>query len=133
MVEGQRSSDFSVRAWCSQNDVRESAFYWWRRELARRDAEASGSRLLRSAPRKVPALVPVRITANESPADVESSTESPGRIEIFLPHQRCVRLIGPVDRQMLTDVLAVLCDEDANAEATLGTQRRAASRTVRSC
>jgi len=43
IVEGQRSSELSVRAWCSQNNVRESAFCWWRRELAKRDGKAGRS------------------------------------------------------------------------------------------
>jgi len=33
---------------------------------------------------------------------------SPSRIEIVWPDQRCVCVVGPVDRQALTDVLAVM-------------------------
>ncbi len=36
IVAGQRQSGQSVRAYCRQAGVEKSAFYWWRRELARR-------------------------------------------------------------------------------------------------
>jgi len=88
----------SVRAWCRKHSLRESSFYWWRRQLARRDAHA-------------PALVPVRVTADQSETHAfnhSAVSGVPSRIEIVLPARRRVRLIGPVDRQALTDVLAVL-------------------------
>jgi len=98
MIARQPDSGMSVRAWCSKHSVRESSFYWWRRQLARRDASA-------------PSLVPVRVTADRSTDDafdVSAVNGSLSRIEIVLPARRRVRLIGPVDRQALTDVLAVL-------------------------
>ena len=39
-----------------------------------------------------------------------------GRIEIVLPGERRVRGVGPVDPQMLADVLAVLEDRDGRRE-----------------
>jgi hypothetical protein len=45
----------SVRVWCRKHRVTETAFYWWRRELARRDAETQST-----------SFVPVHVT--ESPA-----------------------------------------------------------------
>lgn len=98
MMARQPSSGMSVRAWCRKHSVRESSFYWWRRKLSRRDAHA-------------PALVPVRVTADRSADDAFDSWAVNGslsRIEIVLPARRRVRLIGPVDRQALSDVLAVL-------------------------
>jgi transposase-like protein len=98
MIGRQPRSGVSVRAWCRKHSVRESSFYWWRRQLARRDAHA-------------PVLVPVRVTADRSADDAFDSSAVNGalsRIEIVLPARRCVRLIGPVDRQALADVLAVL-------------------------
>ena len=94
----QPSSGMSVRAWCRKHSVRESSFYWWRRQLARREAHA-------------PVLVPVRVRADRSASDGFDRSAVSGalsRIEIVLPAGRCVRLIGSVDRQALTDVLAVL-------------------------
>jgi hypothetical protein len=98
MMARQASSRMSVRAWCRQHSLRESSFYWWRRQLARRDVRA-------------PALVAVRVTADRSTDDafdVSAVNGALSRIEIVLPARRRVRLIGSVDRQALTDVLAVL-------------------------
>ena len=98
VIRRQPSSGMSVRAWCRKYALRESSFYWWRRQLARRDAHA-------------PALVPVRVTADRSADDAFDSSAVNGalsRIEIVLPARRRVRLIGPVNRQALTDVLTVL-------------------------
>lgn len=107
VIGRQPCSGMSVRAWCRKHSVRESSFYWWRRQLARRDAEVFSS----VARKPAPVLVPVRITADQSEDDavVLSAAGGPlSRIEIVLPARRCVRLIGSVDRQALTDVLAVL-------------------------
>jgi len=38
IVRGHAKSRLSIRAYCDQRGVKEPAFYWWRRELARRDA-----------------------------------------------------------------------------------------------
>lgn len=109
MIARQPGSGMSVRGWCRKHSVRDTSFYWWRRQLARRDAHA-------------PALVPVLVTADRSADDAFDSSAVNGslsRIEIVLPARRRVRLIGPVDRQILTDVLAVLTSAKFNdAEAS---------------
>ncbi len=38
VVAGHSQSGMSIRAFCAKNRVKEPAFYWWRSELARRDA-----------------------------------------------------------------------------------------------
>jgi len=88
--------------------------FWWRRELARRDAEGRtrGGRCNKTA-----ALVPVHIThgppAPSGPPVTNTFAMLPedrsgGHVEIVLPHGRRVRVVGPVDRQALIDVLAAL-------------------------
>ena len=84
----QRQSGLTVRAFCRKHAVRESAFYFWRRELARREVTDA-------------AFMPVRVT-EEAPA------LAGGRIEIVLPGDRRVHVAAPVDRRALADVLAVL-------------------------
>jgi transposase-like protein len=64
MVRGHARSGMSIRAYCARHDVKEPAFYWWRRELARRDAGKPRSR--------VAAFVPVVVEA--APDRVESVT-----------------------------------------------------------
>jgi len=81
MIRGQAGSALSVRAWCEKRDLREATFYWWRTELARRDA-------------KEPTFLPVQVTRDE-PAN------SGGRIEIVRAGWRSAchgeRVRGPSD------------------------------------
>ena len=37
------NSGMSIRAYCAQHGVKDPAFYWWRAELARRDAARSAA------------------------------------------------------------------------------------------
>ena len=37
-VVGHSKSGMSIRAYCANHRVKEPAFYWWRAQLARRDA-----------------------------------------------------------------------------------------------
>jgi hypothetical protein len=38
VVAGHGKSGMPIRAYCAKRGVKEPAFYWWRSELARRDA-----------------------------------------------------------------------------------------------
>jgi len=107
----------SVRAYCRAEGVKESAFYFWRRELSRRrkpDA-ASGSRPSVSRPtaasqlpqrvspsgRRVASFLPVHVVEG-------CAMESSHGVEIVLAQGRTVRVRAGFDRQTLADVLAVL-------------------------
>ena len=98
----QAGSGLSVRAWCRRHGVRESAFYWWRGRLARRAATA------------LPSFAPVQVVA-DMPSG-EAASGAPGRIEVVLPGDRRVHIIGPVDRRVLAEVLAALADSALAAE-----------------
>lgn len=130
IMREQDRSGLSIRGFCRKSKLPETAFYYWRSELQRRQAEhvsgvASAKPEEQRRPQScvgqdsgaapVPTFVPVRVE--------EQSTASPagGRIEIVLPGGRRVHVTAPVDRQALADVLAVL----AGAE---GGQARAAER-----
>ena len=39
MMRRQQRSGLTIRAFCGEHDLRETAFYFWRAELARREAE----------------------------------------------------------------------------------------------
>jgi transposase-like protein len=54
-----RSSGQSVREFCERRDLTETAFYFWRKELQRRDGERHG----RSPSPTSPAFVPVTVLA----------------------------------------------------------------------
>ena len=95
-MRAQADGGMSVSAYCRQHGLRTHGFYWWRRELGRRDAERS------------PAFVPVSVAA-EMPAQAGE-----GRIEIILAGGRRVRVTGVVHRQQLADVLWVLETQGAH-------------------
>src|SRR5689334_15222575 len=88
MVRRQIDSGLSIRGWCRRRGLSEALFHWWRRELARRDAER-------------PTFVPVRVMEDDPAVPL-------GRIDIVLTCGRCVQVRGPVDRALLADVLAVV-------------------------
>ena len=108
----------SVTDFCRAEGVRESAFYFWRRELARRNQQAvkgprpkarqaaSASRSPRPSQRSrpvspPPSFLPVRVVK-------DGVAEAPHTIDIVLGQGRMVRVQSGFDRQTLVDVLAVL-------------------------
>ena len=108
IVREQRGSGRTVRDFCRKSNLRESAFHFWRRELERRDAEQEqrqGPRKARTPEsrrtQRAPTFVPVRLAEPIPPV-------ASGRIEIELSGGRRVHLVAPVNRQALTEVLAVL-------------------------
>lgn len=103
IVRGHARSGTTVRAWCRSHAIAEPAFYWWRRELAQRDRQIASA-----------AFVPVCVADDACAsglAAIDARSAGAGRIEIVLAAERRVRLIGPVDRQALANVLAVLTSE----------------------
>jgi hypothetical protein len=92
LIGGQAGSGLSIRAWCRKHAVQEASFYWWRRRLAEDEAV-----------RLAPAFVPVRLAEN-------SATHAEPEIEIFLAREPRVRVRGLVNRQILSDVLAVMAE-----------------------
>ena len=90
LIDRQAGSGRSIRAWCREHSVQEASFYWWRRRLAEGGAVPAG-----------PAFVPVHL------AESSASNAEP-EIEILLAREPRVRVRGPVNRQTLADVLAIL-------------------------
>ena len=89
-IVAQAGSGLSIAGYCRRHRLRQTGFYWWRRELARRDADPPV------------AFVPVTV-AHQPPVHSDD-----GQIEIILPRHRRVRVRGAVDKRMLAEVLAVL-------------------------
>jgi transposase-like protein len=138
VVRRWREGGQSVRAFCRDEGLRESAFYFWRRELARRGQHTckpdtswrlpgavNGSRpqarpatptsqsSTRVSLRHGPAtsFLPVQVveSASRRPGVAESGRPLAGRgVEIVLAQGRTVRVQAGFDRQTLADVLAVL-------------------------
>jgi transposase-like protein len=101
MIGGQARSGLSISGWCRRHALQESGFHWWRRELSRRDA----GQPRRRPRRRTSSFVPVRIAGPSAPAE---SNQPACQIEIVLSGDRRVRVIGPVDRRALADVLMLL-------------------------
>ena len=138
----QTGSGQSVWAWCRQHWVTETAFYWWRRELARRDAEQKPvhpheaeqkSVHLREAeqrpmhPREAGQSPAARRVAKKGTASFVSVhvTDAPASghdpcIEIVLADGPRVRVAGTVNRETLTMVLDVLASASALRPAHAG-------------
>lgn len=90
----QRSGQ-TIRDFCAKHSLSEPKFYAWRRELARRDAEA---RVNGQEPaRFVPVLV-----------QPEPATDRPAAIEIVLGSGRRLRVGPGFDAATLSQVVAVL-------------------------
>lgn len=107
----------SVRAYCRAEGLRESAFYWWRRELkrpsqaARPSCERQGaSSRVTSAPRPLRRVVSQR----HSPVSflpvhvVQDGMTVTGGVEIVLSHGRAIRVQPGFNRQTLFEVLSAL-------------------------
>ena len=97
----------TVRAFCRAEGLRESAFYFWRQELARRARRAAAKSPRATAsevsPRRDagPAFLPVQVVEPGVP-------EADRGVEIVLARGCTVRVPLGFDRQTLADVLSVL-------------------------
>jgi hypothetical protein len=106
LVSAQQRSGQTVRHYCQEKGLTESAFWFWKRELARRDAEeptrhpgGQSSQRRNGRARPVPSLVPVTI----GPALPHATS-----IEVLLPHGASVRVAAGCDEATLRMVLAAL-------------------------
>jgi hypothetical protein len=122
-LSDQARSGLSVRAFCEREALKETAFYFWRREIGRRDRQAVRTR--------TPALAFVEVHAAPMPAAVgaarpdfgEFSRVEPARPEpvegveraehdsplelVFSDHRRLL-IRADCDAMLLARVLAVL-------------------------
>ena len=106
-----QSSGQSVRAFCRQEGLKESAFFFWRRELALQDRADAASPPPPSCKQKTsPPVEPTSAAARFLPVQVVAGHDSrrAGDIEIVLGSGRAVRVPPQFDRQTLADVLALL-------------------------
>jgi transposase-like protein len=102
IIRERTRSGLTIRGFCGKSKVPESAFYFWRRELERRQGQRRECQQEQRDQTPAPAaFVPVRVTD-------EVRLEVGGRIEIVLANGQRVHVVAPVDRRALGDVLAVL-------------------------
>jgi transposase-like protein len=95
-VARQQECGATVRQFCREAGCKESAFYYWKRELRRRDGQGSGDDRQRQ-PQQSPALLPVTI-----------GPTVPAPIEVALPGGVTVRVADSCDAATLRMVFAAL-------------------------
>lgn len=116
-VRRQASSGLSVRAFCEQQGLAESAFHFWRQELKRRAAESRDAVISSSPANGQPRFVPVIMAEPSEPnlrdAALISSEASPLAIELVHPGGIVIRVPGRCDVAALRVVLDLLDDRGA--------------------
>jgi hypothetical protein len=95
MVRQCRQSGLSVSAFCEEQGLSQPSFYWWRRTLAERDAQAVD-------------FVPVRLASEPEPGQADASASG---LELVLGGGRRLRIAAGFDAATLQRLLAVL-EED---------------------
>jgi transposase-like protein len=90
VVARWKQSGQSVGAFCRAEGLNQATFYWWRRELKRRDQPK-------------PAFLPVRVLADQPVA-------ATGGIEVVLANGRSLRVTAGFDPHTLVQVVALLED-----------------------
>ena len=79
MLGRQAASGLGVRAFCRQEKLAESAFHWWRREIARRDAPKRPAGRPSTRPAKPPAFLPVVVENHGQQSQDAITIELAGR------------------------------------------------------
>lgn len=118
LIKRWQRSGQAVREFCCSAEVKESAFYWWRRRLARRGVRRGDDRRTEAGvPQRKPADVRASLAgavrqgaARFLPVQVvmDQVGEPSSGVEIHWANGRSVRLYRGFDRQTLAEVLAVL-------------------------
>ena len=113
-VGRQQSDGMSIRAYCREHSLSEAGFYWWRRELSRREGKGSEHTLSKTFARS---FAPIKIVdANRSStwsqrlgASCQGLAEPKASgVELIVGPSRWVRLERDFDERTLLQVLAVL-------------------------
>ena len=100
LVREQRESGLTVRAWCRENNTKESSFYYWLRETRKAALEMNGAK----KPEAEHALVRV-----ELPSRLTFGSSSASALAIRLQYKGAMLDIPPGTRaEDLTLVLKVL-------------------------
>lgn len=133
VLQRASASELSVRAFCRRENVPESAFYFWRREIARRDREAcqpagpsprtprrpargsrgqgqasTSSRPSRRSPRR-PEFLPVRLTdraAHDGSITLELAGGRVLRLPETMPAERLAEIVAALETRAVTKVAA---------------------------
>ena len=115
-VAPQEESGLAVHAYCQGEGLSESCFYWWKREIAKRDRETHASRQKKPAPAR---FAEVRVIAGSSEGayceDQDQSIAEPKPdptgatgVEVFLSGGHRLRVFRNFDEPTFLRVVALL-------------------------
>jgi len=113
VIDEQRESGSSVRAFCRGRGLREASFYRWRREIRLRDRDAvheattSNHRPAADTADRSPVLAPV-VVIDEPCGMATRGSQSASSIEIVLGGGTMVRVPPDSTREQLAVVMGVL-------------------------
>ncbi len=102
-IADQQRGGESVRAFCRERGLRETSFYYWRKEIRLRDSENAGNA---DASGRSPGLAPVVVI--DEPLDRAAASAPATAIEIVLGDGTTVRVPPGSTREQLAKVLSVL-------------------------
>lgn len=111
VISGQQRSGQGVRAYCEAHGLAESAFYYWKRELGRRDGRVPERRA--AAPGKGRTAVRARqrgrsVRPSLVPVTIGRALQSATAIEVLLAGGVSVRVAAGCDEALLRMVLSAL-------------------------
>lgn len=107
VIEGWRRSGGSVRQWCTQRQISEPSFYFWRKTLAKRDVAAAPVPPVRRRVRRKhapAAMIPVEIVA-------PSNQPQSAPLEIILRGGTQILVRAHCQHALLREVLVALRPE----------------------
>lgn len=104
-VQEQRASGLSVRAFCAREGLTESNFYAWRRQLARRDAEASR---IEESPKFVEVKAPPPPAVSPETHSLVTGDDAALALELVLPRGVVLRVPDRFDAKALRRVVEAL-------------------------
>jgi hypothetical protein len=102
VLERQRKSGQSIRAFCLANEICQASFYNWRRKATRRPAEAAKTVNPQDQRMAAAAFVPLKIQSLAGPSGV---------IELLHPRGCLLRVPAAFDPESLFRLLKVLDQE----------------------
>lgn len=95
-IAQQPGSGQTIRDYCETHRLRETSFYFWRTEIAKRDREAAAE------PKAAPAFVPVAV--------IDAPVIGDAPLDIRLAQGHRIRVRAGCDRVLLADVIRLLRD-----------------------
>ncbi len=103
VLDEQRASGLSVRAFCRNESLSEASFYAWRKELRKRDG------IVFESSSEPPALVPVSIVDSPSPPQrLITETQQPQLLEVTTPGGFTLRFDAQLNVTQLRGLLQVI-------------------------